>query len=274
MINKQDDASLVLKGQRALVTGANSGIGAAVAKALALAGAAVVVNYVEAEPAALELVEEIRAAGGVALAIRADVSKEEQVRDMFQAMFEAFGSIDILVNNAGVQRDAPFHEMTLEQWQHVLSVNLTGQFLCSREAAREFQRRGVIPELSNAAGKIICVSSVHDIIPWAGHINYAASKGGVNMLMKSMAQELAQYQIRVNAISPGAIKTPINTDAWATPEAEQSLLEMIPYGRVGETPDVARAVVWLASDNSDYVVGHNFYIDGGMLLYPGFRTGG
>ena len=274
MVNKPDETAVVLKGQRALVTGANSGIGAAVAKALARAGAAVVVNYVEAEPAALDLVEEIRAAGGEALAIRADVSEESQVRDMFQAMYDAYGSIDILVNNAGVQRDAPFHEMTLEQWNHVVSVNLTGQFLCSREAVREFLRRGVVPELSRAAGKIICMSSVHDVIPWAGHINYAASKGGVNMMMKTMAQELAQDQIRVNAISPGAIKTPINSDAWATPEAEQSLLEMIPYGRVGETSDIARAAVWLASDDSDYVVGHNFYIDGGMLLYPGFRTGG
>jgi glucose 1-dehydrogenase len=268
-----DKTNTALQGQRALVTGANSGIGAAAAKALAAAGAAVVVNYVEDEAAAQELVDEIRASGGEALAIFADVSDEAQVQEMFRLMCDAYGSIDILVNNAGLQRDAAFHEMTLEQWQKVISVNLTGQFLCSREAVREFLRRGIKPELSSAAGKIICVSSVHDIIPWAGHINYAASKGGVNMLMKSMAQELAQHRIRVNAISPGAIKTPINTDAWATPEAEQSLLEMIPYGRVGETPDVARAIVWLASDSSDYVVGHNFYIDGGMLLYPGFRTG-
>jgi glucose 1-dehydrogenase len=273
-MTKPIKSSLMLQDQRALVTGANSGIGASVAKALAQAGASVVVNYVEAELAALELVEEIRAAGGEVMAIHADVSEEGQVRDMFQKMYAAYGSIDILVNNAGIQWDAPFHEMTLEQWNKVISVNLTGQFLCAREAVREFLRRGVMPELSCAAGKIICVSSVHDVIPWAGHINYAASKGGVNMMMKTMAQELAKDQIRVNAISPGAIKTPINTDSWATREAELSLLEMIPYGRVGETPDIARAVVWLASDDSDYVVGHNFCVDGGMSLYSGFRTGG
>lgn len=257
-----------------MVTGANSGIGAAVAKALATAGASVVVNYVEREAAAQKIVEDIRAAGGEAIAIHADVSQEDQVQNMFQKMFEVYGSIDILINNAGMQWDAAFHEMTLEQWERVLSVNLTGQFLCAREATREFLRRGIVPELSCAAGKIICVSSVHDVIPWTGHINYASSKGGINMMMKTMAQELANDRIRVNAISPGAIKTPINTDAWDTPEAEENLKEMIPYGRVGETPDIAKAAVWLASDESDYVVGHNFYIDGGMLLYPGFRTGG
>lgn len=257
-----------------MVTGANSGIGAAVAKALATAGASVVVNYVEREAAAQKIVEDIRAAGGEAIAIHADVSQEDQVQNMFQKMFEVYGSIDILINNAGMQWDAAFHEMTLEQWERVLSVNLTGQFLCAREATREFLRRGIVPELSCAAGKIICVSSVHDVIPWSGHINYASSKGGINMMMKTMAQELASDRIRVNAISPGAIKTPINTDAWDTPEAEANLKEMIPYGRVGETPDIAKAAVWLASDESDYVVGHNFYIDGGMLLYPGFRTGG
>lgn len=263
-----------LQGQRALVTGANSGIGAQVAKALAKAGAAVVINYVEDEEKAQAIVTEIHDAGGQGLAVYADVSKEDDVIALFQTMYQAFGSIDILINNAGIQRDAAFDDMTFAQWQEVIGVNLTGQFLCSREATREFKRKGVIPELSCAAGKIICISSVHDVIPWAGHVNYAASKGGVNMMMKSMAQELAQHHIRVNAISPGAIKTPINTDAWSTPQAEEELLQLIPYGRVGETPDIARAAVWLASDEADYVVGHNLYIDGGMLLYPGFRTGG
>ena len=193
---------------------------------------------------------------------------------MFRRAIDAFGSIDILVNNAGLQKDAPFHEMTLAQWQFVIDVNLTGQFLCAREAVREFLRRGVVPELSCSAGKIICLSSVHDVIPWAGHANYAASKGGVTMLMKTMAQELAQYKIRVNSISPGAIKTPINRDAWATPEAEALLLTKIPYARVGDPSDIARAVVWLASDHSDYVTGATLYVDGGMTLYPDFREGG
>jgi len=196
------------------------------------------------------------------------------VRAMFRQMSEAYGSIDILVNNAGLQQDAPLHQMTLQQWELVISVNLTGQFLCAREAVREFLRRGPVPALSCAVGKIICMSSVHDVIPWAGHANYAASKGGVSLLMKSMAQELAPQRIRVNAVSPGAIKTPINRAAWATPEAERALLTLIPYGRVGDVTDIARAAVWLASDDSDYVTGATLYVDGGMTLYPGFSTGG
>ena len=263
-----------LEGQRAIVTGANSGIGEGVAKALAEAGARVVVNYVAGPDRAEQVVDEIRRAGGEAVPVRADVSREDQVEAMFAQTIAAWGSVDIVVNNAGLQRDAPLHQMSLKDWQFVLDVNLTGQFLCARAAVREFLRRGVVPELSAAAGKIICMSSVHDVIPWAGHANYAASKGGVSMLMKTMAQELAMHKIRVNAVSPGAIKTPINTDAWATPEAERKLLKLIPYYRVGETHDIARAVVWLASDLSDYVNGTTLYVDGGMTLFPEFRGNG
>jgi glucose 1-dehydrogenase len=265
---------LSLRGQRAIVTGANSGIGEGIARALAEAGAAVAVNYVRGAEAAERIVAEIRDAGGTAVAIEADVSREDQVEAMFDAAIAAFGSIDILINNAGLQKDAKLHEMSLADWNQVIAVNLTGQFLCARAAVREFLRRGVQPELSMAAGKIVCVSSVHDAIPWAGHANYAASKGGVAMLMKTMAQELAMHKIRVNSVSPGAIKTPINTMAWDTPEAERELLRLIPYGRVGETRDIARAAVWLASDHSDYVNGATIYVDGGMTLYPEFRTGG
>ena len=193
---------------------------------------------------------------------------------MFDFAREQFGSVDILVNNAGLQRDAPFHDMSLAQWQRVLDVNLTGQFLCARAAIREFLRRGATPELSCSIGKIICLSSVHDVIPWARHVNYAASKGGVSLLMKSLAQEYAGSKIRINAISPGAIKTPINTSAWATAEAEKALLKLIPYYRVGDPRDIARAAVWLASDHSDYVTGATLYVDGGMTLYPEFREGG
>lgn len=265
---------LSLRGQRAIVTGANSGIGEGIARALAEAGAAVAVNYVRGAEAAERIVAEIQDAGGTAVAIEADVSREDQVEAMFDAAIAAFGSIDILINNAGLQKDAKLHEMSLADWNQVIAVNLTGQFLCARAAVREFLRRGVQPELSVAAGKIVCVSSVHDAIPWAGHANYAASKGGVAMLMKTMAQELAMHKIRVNSVSPGAIKTPINTMAWDTPEAERELLRLIPYGRVGETRDIARAAVWLASDHSDYVNGATIYVDGGMTLYPEFRTGG
>lgn len=263
-----------LAGQRALVTGANSGIGAGIAAALGAAGATVIVNYVSDPERATSVVEDIQLSGSAAIAIKGDVSQEYQVRDMFEETTRALGGIDILVNNAGLQRDAPFFEMSLRDWEHVIAVNLTGQFLCAREAVRCFIRQGIDPKRSCSAGKIICVSSVHDVIPWAGHANYAASKGGVMMLMKTMAQELATHKIRVNSISPGAIKTPINHAAWQTPDKEAELLELIPYGRVGDTADIARAAVWLASDESDYVTGTTLYVDGGMTLYPGFREGG
>ena len=205
---------------------------------------------------------------------RADVSKEAEVEAMFQAMYKEFGTIDILVSNSGIQKDAPFAEMSLEDWQKVIDVNLTGQFLCAREAVREFIKRGVVPERSLAAGKIICMSSVHEVIPWAGHANYAASKGGIMLLMKSMAQELAPQKIRINSIGPGAIQTPINKDAWETPEALNKLLELIPYKRIGQPEDIGRAAVWLASDEADYVTGTTLFVDGGMTLYPGFAGNG
>ncbi len=264
----------VLKGQKALVTGANSGIGLGVALALGRAGADVVVNYVSSDETAQQVVEDIKRGGVQAYAHKADVSKEDQVQAMFQRMFAEFGTIDILINNAGLQRDAAFDQMTLEQWNTVININLTGQFLCAREAVREFKRRGVVPEVSCAAGKIICISSVHEVIPWAGHVNYAASKGGVMLMMKSIAQEVAPYRIRVNSIAPGAIRTPINTSAWNTPEAYDALMTLVPYKRIGETDDIGHAAVWLASDAADYVTGISLYIDGGMTLYPGFATGG
>jgi glucose 1-dehydrogenase len=267
-------AHRLLAGQKALVTGANSGIGRGVAKALGEAGADVVVNYVAGDDAAEEVVEQIRGYGVKAYAHRADVSNEGDVQEMYRKMLSELGTIDILVSNAGLQRDAPFEEMTLEQWNTVLSVNLTGQFLCAREAVREFKRRGVVESVSCSAGKIICMSSVHEIIPWAGHVNYAASKGGVMMMMKSIAQEVAPYRIRVNSIAPGAIRTPINTKAWNTPEAYDKLMTLVPYKRIGEPEDIGRAAAWLASDNADYVTGISLIIDGGMTLYPGFATGG
>lgn len=263
-----------LQGQKALVTGASSGIGKGIAIGLAHAGADVVINYVTGPEAAEAVVEEARRCGSNTYAHRCDVSNEGEVREMFARMVDTFGTIDILVNNAGLQKDAPFDEMTLAQWNTVINVNLTGQFLCAREAVREFKRRGVVPEISCAAGKIICVSSVHDVIPWAGHVNYAASKGGVSLMMKSIAQEVAPHRIRVNAISPGAVRTPINVEAWNTPEAYADLMRLVPYKRIGEVDDIARAAVWLASDDSDYITGASLYVDGGMTLYPGFETGG
>jgi glucose 1-dehydrogenase len=264
----------LLLGQKALVTGASSGIGRAIALSLGDAGADVVINYVAGEDKAQALADEIRTRGSKAAAIRADVSDETQVSEMFRAMIDQFGTIDILVNNAGLQQDAPFHQLTLAQWNKVLAVNLTGQFLCARAAVREFMRRGVRPEVSCSAGKILCVSSVHEVIPWAGHVNYAASKGGVMLMMKSLAQEVAPYRIRVNSICPGAIRTPINMAAWDTPAAYAELMKLIPYKRIGEAEEIGHAAVWLASDYADYVHGISLFVDGGMTLYPGFETGG
>ena len=264
----------LLKGQKAIVTGSSSGIGTAVAIGLASAGAEVVVNYSGNEQSANKVVDQIKSNGGNAIAIQADISKEDDVERMFAKTIETFGTVDILVNNAGVQKDASIDEMTLEQWNRVIEINLTGQFLCSRAAIREFKKRGVVSDISCSAGKIICMSSVHEIIPWAGHVNYAASKGGVMLMMKSIAQEVAPFRIRVNSICPGAIRTPINRDAWETKEAYDDLMTLIPYKRIGEPDDIGRVAAWLASDQADYVNGTSMVVDGGMCLYPGFATGG
>jgi glucose 1-dehydrogenase len=263
-----------LRGQKALVTGANSGIGEGIARALAAAGADVVVNYVSRPEAADALVRDLKTQGVGALAIQADVSREPEVRAMFDEMLAAWGTIDILVSNAGLQRDAALTDMTLEQWNTVLGVNLTGTFLCVREAARAMIRRGPRPEVSRATGKILCISSVHERIPWAGHVNYAASKGGMMLFMQSVAQELAPHRIRVNSIAPGAIQTPINRAAWETPAALEALLTLIPYGRTGMPEDIGRVAAWLASDAADYIHGQTIFVDGGMTLYPEFARGG
>ena len=262
-----------LQGQTAIVTGSSTGLGRACAIGLAREGMNVVVNYHSSEDEAQDTLKEIEQAGGKAIVVQADVSKEADVSKLFQACFDAFGHLDLLVANAGLQADAAFTEMTLEQWNKVINVDLTGQFLCCREAARIFRRQGV-HQHGRAAGKIICMSSVHDEIAWSGHVNYATAKGGVKMMMESMAQELAGDKIRVNSISPGAIRTDINKAAWGTEEAMDNLLKLIPYGRIGEAEDVANLCAFLASDVSDYITGATLYIDGGMMLYPGFRYGG
>jgi glucose 1-dehydrogenase len=268
------DVHLSLKGQSALVTGASGGIGRAIALALGGAGAAVALNFKSDSAGAEAAVAAISAKGGEALALKADVTDEKQVDALFASVLERFGTLDILVANAGIQRDAPAAEMTLADWRAVIDVNLTGQFLCARAAIRAFRARQHAPPPSRALGKIICISSVHEVIPWAYRVNYAASKGGIMMMMKSLAQEVAAEKIRVNSIAPGAIRTDINRAAWETPAALEALLDLVPYGRIGEPEDVARAALFLASDASDYITGTTLFVDGGMTLYPGFEGEG
>jgi len=266
--------ALPLQGHAALVTGASSGIGLAVAEALAQAGASVVVNYHSHEEPARELVDRIVAEGSRAIAVQADVAKEAEVIRLFDEAASAFGRIDVVVANSGIQKDAPIAEMSLDDWNAVIDVNLTGQFLCAREAVKRFRSQPEAHRPARSAGSIITLSSVHEVIPWAGHVNYASAKGGIRMLTRSLAQEVAADRIRVNAVAPGAIRTPINRDAWDSEEALTKLLKLMAYGRIGEPEDVARAVVWLASDMADYITGTTLFVDGGMTLYPEFRDNG
>ena len=260
-----------LEGQTALVTGGASGLGRAVVDRFVQEGARVVVLDRSAEH-----IEKLRADHDrrTVVTVKGDVTSPSANERAVAAAVKAFGQLDIFIGNAGIQRDAAFTEMSLDDWRQVIDVDLTGQFLCAQEAVRCFKRQGFDEKRSLALGKIVFINSVHQRIPWSGHVNYAAAKGGLALLMQSMAQELAPEKIRVNAIAPGAIRTPINRPAWDSGEARTKLLELIPYGRIGAPEDVAQAAVWLASDRSDYVVGATLFIDGGMALYPAFREGG
>ena len=257
---------LLLDGKVAVITGAASGIGESIAARYSQEGASVL--------AVDRDLPKVPQGAGPIRTFQVDVTTPDAPEQIRAALVEAFGRLDILVANAGLQKDAAFRDMTLDQWRGVIETNLTGQFLCCREAVRRFLDQEEQPSLSRARGKIVCVSSVHEVIPWAGHVNYAASKGGVMLMMKSLAQEVAPHRIRVNSIAPGAIRTPINREAWETPEALGRLLKLIPYGRIGEPEDVAKAAVWLASDEADYVTGTTLFVDGGMTLYPGFEDNG
>lgn len=262
----------LLEGAAAIVTGGSSGLGAAICRAFAREGAKVAINWVFDSGPAEAMVAEITSQGGRAIAVGGDVSKELDVIAMFERAIAAFGRIDIVVANAGIQRDAPIEHMTIEQWNQVISTNLTGQFLTVREAVRRMSHQEPLVG-SQARGKVICQSSVHEVMPWAGHVNYASSKGGIHVMMQSIAQEVAPRKIRVNAIAPGAIQTNINKDHWSTPEGMAGMVALIPYGRIGQPEDVAKAAVWLASDESDYVTGATLFVDGGLTLYPASVTG-
>jgi len=236
-----------------------------------MAGASVAVGYSHGAEAIEQVVHAIRDRGGLGCAVQADIGQEHQVQAMFRQVFDNLGGLDLLVYGTESNNRAHLVDMPLREWDSVLRVNLTGLFLCAREAAREFIRVGVRAERSSAAGKIVCITSVHDRIPWSGHAHYTAAMGGVTMLMKTMAQELAMHKVRVNAIAAGLMRTPANHGLWSSAEREAEALTLIPYGRLGMDRDVAKAAVWLASDEADYVTGATLRIDGGMSLYPGFE---
>ncbi|WP_207420686.1 glucose 1-dehydrogenase [Desertivirga brevis] len=260
--------------QTVIVTGASSGIGQGIAIAFGKQGANVVVNYHSDEEGATSTLEKIIEGGGKGFIHKADVGKEDEVISMFEKATSEYGTLDVLINNAGIQKDSDFSSMTLDQWNKVINTNLTGQFLCAREAIQLFEAKKQASPDDKAIGNIIFISSVHDIIPWAGHVNYASSKGGILMLMKSLALEVAPKKIRINGISPGAIATDINDEVWKDEEKMKELMKLIPYKRIGLPEDIAKVAVWLASPESDYITGTTIYVDGGMTLYPGFVDNG
>jgi glucose 1-dehydrogenase len=256
------DARL-LEGRRALVTGAASGIGQGTAFELAAHGAAVAINHRGKVDDARAMVAAIEAAGGRAVPVEMDVTVEADVQRGFAAAREAFGGLDLLVNNAGVEK--PFHlvDMPLEEWEKVISVNLTGTFLCTREAAR-------VMRADETAGAIVMISSVHEVIPWEQFSHYCASKGGMKLFAQSVAKELAPHGIRVVNVAPGAIATPINREVLDDPDERARVEREIPLGRWGQVDEIARAVSWVASDAAAYVTGTTLVIDGGMTTYAGF----
>lgn len=256
-----------LDGKRALVTGGNSGIGAAIARALADSGAKVAINYVSHPETAEQIVSELQAKGSQALAVAADISDPAAVESMFQKLDKAWGGIDILINNAGIDgAEAHGWEMPVEDFQKVIHVNLLGNYYCARQALQR-----MVPQKS---GVVLSTSSVHEMIAWTGHSAYTASKAGIGMLTKTLAQEAAPFGVRVLSLAPGAVKTPINQNVWSDPDQLKDLLEKIPLGRIGTPEEIAKMAVVLVSDVASYVTGRTIYVDGGMTDYPDFAHGG
>jgi len=256
-----------LTGKRVLVTGGNSGLGAAMVRAFAEAGARVAINYVVGPEAATALVDELKKAGGEAMAVKADISAADEVAAMFAEIDKAWGGIDVLANNAGIDgKHAMAWEIDVADWRRVIDINLAGAFTCAREALKR-----MVPQKS---GVIINTSSVHEIIAWSGYSAYTASKAGLSMMAKTMAQEAGPHGVRVLCIAPGAIATPINASVWQDPDGLKDLLTKIPLNRIGKPEDIAGMAVVLASDVASYVTATTVYVDGGMTDYPDFMKGG
>lgn len=249
-----------LKGKVALITGAGSGIGYAIAQRFAAAGAALAINYFGYENEALALADQVRSRGGHALAIKADVSKSGEVSAMFEQATRELGGCHVLVNNAGIEKAMPLLDVTEEEWDREVSINLKGAFLCLQAAGRAMRDSG-------QGGSIVNISSIHEDFPFPLHGPYCASKGGLRMLMRNAALELAPHRIRVNNVAPGAVATPINTDTLNDPVKVRRLSEIIPVGRMASPEEVAEVALFLASDSASYVTGSTYYVDGGMVRY-------
>ncbi|MDA8094779.1 MAG: glucose 1-dehydrogenase [Betaproteobacteria bacterium] len=256
-----------LTGKKALVTGGSGGLGQAMSRVLAQAGAAVAVHYGKDEDAAARVVAQIRQAGGTAVSVAADVADPEDVERLFQAVDQALGGLDILINNAGSDGTRAFcADADPAQWQRTLAIDLTGPYLCARQALQRM--------LAQGRGVILNITSVHEFIPWAGYGAYTSAKAGLSMFTKTVAQEAAAKGVRVVALAPGAIKTPINENVWSDPRGLADLDQKIAMGRPGEPQEVAQVAAFLVSDLASYVTGTTVAVDGGMLIYPDFRHGG
>jgi glucose 1-dehydrogenase len=251
-----------LKGKVAVVTGAATGIGQAIAIAFAQSGAAVVVDYVGKASVSDDTIDKINAMGGKVLGVDADISLPDDVNSLVQKTVAAFGKLDIFVNNAGIEKKIAFVDYPLEEWQNIMAVNLTGPFLCAQAAARQMILQGT-------GGRIINISSIHEDLPMPTNAPYCTSKGGLRMLMRTIAVELAPHRITVNNIGPGAIYTPIDKDVEMDAKLNDQILAEIPLGRWGKPEEVAQLAVYLASDDAAYITGSTHFIDGGMLRNAG-----
>lgn len=255
-----------LNGKVAVITGGSKGIGSAIAKRFGAEKMNVVINYNSDPAGAQRAVDTVNQAGGNAVSVQANIATEDGVKTLLKTALDNFGDLDVWVNNAGMEIKSPTHQVTLDDWNKVTAIDQTGVFLGSRTALAYFKEH-------HKPGNIINMSSVHERIPWPTFASYAAAKGSVKLFTQTIAMEYAQDNIRVNAIGPGAINTPINAQKFADPQQYQQTVNMVPMNRIGTPEEVAAGAAWLASEESSYVTGITLFIDGGMTLYPAFKDG-
>ncbi|WP_413628282.1 glucose 1-dehydrogenase [Fructilactobacillus vespulae] len=255
-----------LEGKTAVITGGNSGIGAAIAERLGKEHMNIVINYRKNLDSAKTTAEIVKQNGGKVIIKQGDISQDGIADELIDAAVKEFGEMDIFFNNAGMETQKPTHEVSLDEWNRVISVNLNGTFLGTKAAINYWIK-------NNKQGNVINTSSVHQQIPWPTFASYAASKGGIKLFTETTAMEYAKKNIRINQICPGAINTPINAEKFSDPAAYAETASMVPMGRIGKPEEVSAGAAWLASDESSYVTGQSLFIDGGMVLYPAFQDG-